>query len=337
MRERLHERDEAQHLTPWCQEQHAVPPQKADAGFRTSVSMSAVDRPKDERLPDTANEALAPLFAGRLLTPHYSAAQKLSRKGSRFIARNLRTKSVSMCNSAPLVTFTFDDVPVSAAEVGAAILEREGVLATFYIAGAGCGAMSPNGRLAAVHELRGLARRGHEIGCHTFTHPAVSTIDTCALAAEIERNGGFLKANIGVAPVNFAFPYGDISFRTKRYLETRFDSCRCNLRGVNTTTLDLGALRSYELDNASINRAQIVSLIYETVKSNGWLIFCGHAVERNASRFSVTPELLAFTVAAAKAEGCQPVTIATGLKIVRASEKARGPIDRAIDGAGDPS
>ncbi len=39
-----------------------------------------------------------------------------------------------MRNAAPLVSFTFDDVPASAYVNGAAILERYGMRGTFYIA-----------------------------------------------------------------------------------------------------------------------------------------------------------------------------------------------------------
>ena len=53
---------------------------------------------------------------------------------------------------------------------------------------------------------------------------------------------------------NFAYPYGDLSVRTKRYLETRFDSCRSCHAGINTTVADLGALKAWPLDNASVDR-----------------------------------------------------------------------------------
>jgi len=48
----------------------------------------------------------------------------------------------------------------------------------------------------------------------------------------------------------FRYPYGDLSFRTKRYLEGRFDSCRSLLPGVHTGVIDLGALKTWALENA---------------------------------------------------------------------------------------
>src|SRR5205809_1214295 len=112
----------------------------------------------------------------------------ISGKASRFLARNLPTKSAIMRNVEPLVSFTFDDVPATACAVGAPILERHGVRGTFYVCGGGCGAPSPCGVLASVGQLRQLWMQGHEIGCHTYSHPAVARISEQALAGDLARN-----------------------------------------------------------------------------------------------------------------------------------------------------
>ena len=72
------------------------------------------------------------------------------------------------------MTFTFDDVPASACDLGARILERHGARGTFYVAGRGCGSANAGGPLrATIGQLRTIWANGHEIGCHTFSHPAV--------------------------------------------------------------------------------------------------------------------------------------------------------------------
>lgn len=262
-----------------------------------------------DRRPPVANASMLRLIGG---------------KASRFLARNVRAQSMAMRNSEPVVTFTFDDAPASSAELGAAILERNGMRGTFYIAGGGCGALSPNGPLASIDQLRALAASGHEIGCHTFTHPAVSSITIDELAEELRRNSAFLHHHAGIIPRNFAYPYGDVSFRTKLYLGSRFDSCRSDYRGVNTGTLDLGTMKCCALENASINRARIMTMIRQAVNTNGWLIFSSHAVECNPGRFGVTPDLLAFTVAAARAERCRTVTVAAGLELAKGPSTPAG-------------
>jgi peptidoglycan/xylan/chitin deacetylase (PgdA/CDA1 family) len=243
-------------------------------------------------------------------------AQKLAGKMSRFLARHTHTKTLTLRNSAPMVSFTFDDVPASACGVGAAILEQYGARGTFYVAGGSCGGISPGGRLAAPDQLAALAAHGHEIGCHTFAHPAVSAIAQHELVADLERNHRFLHGIDGaIATRNFAYPYGDFSFRTKRYLEARFDSCRSLLRGVNQDVADLGALKTCPLENASIDRQDVSDFIARTVSSNGWLIFSSHDVASPPSRFGVTPDLLAFAAKAARDAGCRLTTIAEALTL----------------------
>jgi peptidoglycan/xylan/chitin deacetylase (PgdA/CDA1 family) len=189
---------------------------------------------------------------------------------------------------------------------------------TYYICGGGCGALSPSGPLASKDDIEAVLARGHEIGCHTYSHLAVSTLGRRELAGEIDRNGVALEGICaGIVPRNFAFPYGDVSFSAKRYLERRFDSCRSSRFGLNVGTIDLGALRSWPLENASINRARIMKLVDETVRRQGWLIFNGHGVEKTPGRFAITPDLFDFAVAAMKSGGCRGVTVAEGLRLAR--------------------
>ena len=87
---------------------------------------------------------------------------------SRFLARQSRVKMLTLGNVPPMVSFTFDDVPASACELGARILEQQGARGTFYVAGsvtAGPGAPAP----ATIEQLRTVWANGHEIGCHTFS------------------------------------------------------------------------------------------------------------------------------------------------------------------------
>jgi peptidoglycan/xylan/chitin deacetylase (PgdA/CDA1 family) len=229
-----------------------------------------------------------------------------------------------------MVTFTFDDVPASACITGAAILEQHDARGTFYVAGAGCGADSPGGRLATPAQLRALHADGHEIGCHTYSHPAVSDLDHAELAADLESNRLFLsEIDRGITARNFAYPYGDLSFRTKRHLETRFDSCRSLLRGVNERTADLGALKTCPLEDATIDRAEILAFIASTVRTNGWLIFSCHDVEERPSRFGITPDLLDFAVRASRDSGCRLATVADAIALARAAKTVRGP-DRRV-------
>ena len=57
-----------------------------------------------------------------------------ARVGNR-LARHLRVAPAKLNNSGPMVSFTFDDAPISTAKVGADTLEQYDARGTFYIAG----------------------------------------------------------------------------------------------------------------------------------------------------------------------------------------------------------
>ena len=263
-----------------------------------------------------SSQAIAP-FA-QPMSGRSTLAAKMSGKVSRFLARNVRTKVLAMRNAQPLVTFSFDDVPASACSMGALMLEQHGAHGTYYVSGGGCGAPSPGGPLGTADQLRVLHARGHELGCHTYSHIAVAGVSSRELAADIAHNRSFLQDICGETAVrNFAYPYGDYTFRAKRSLEGQFDSCRSLVPGVNSSIADLGLLKTWPLENTSTDRDKILDLVAETVRTNGWLIFNSHDVTDEPSRFGVSPDLLAFAAATARGAGCRPVTIAEGLALAR--------------------
>jgi len=247
-----------------------------------------------------------------------SLPTRVTNMASRFLARWSRNKMLDMHAGPPMVTFTFDDVPASACDLGARILERHGARGTFYVAGRGCGSANAGGPLrASIDQLRTIWANGHEIGCHTFSHPAVRYMSFDELDSELDRNQSVLKTiSSDIVVRNFAYPYGDMSVRTKRYLETRFDSCRSGHAGINTTVADLGALNAWPLDNASVDRLKVAELIAETVRTSGWLIFYSHDVADQPSRFGVSPDLLKWAVDGAEEAGCRLTTIAQSLRLI---------------------
>ena len=247
--------------------------------------------------------------------------QMLAGKLTRLLARNVPTKKLTMRNTRPLVSFTFDDAAATACTTGAALLEHLHARGTFYISGENCGEPSPTGRLATAEQLKVLHANGHEIACHTYSHTPVVGISRQALASDLDRNRCFLQGIVGNVPVrNFAYPYGDISFTAKRYLGERYDSCRATIPGVNADVADLGVLKCNALEQTSIGRQGISHLITETVRRNGWLLFASHDVSDAPSQYGVRPDLLTFALRSALAAGCRLVTVAQALRILRGEE-----------------
>jgi len=59
-----------------------------------------------------------------------------------------------------------------------------------------------------------------EFGGHTRTHPRLTKIEDQVAADEIIGNRSDLEEITGVAPVSFAYPYGDLSERTKKVVSS---------------------------------------------------------------------------------------------------------------------
>ncbi len=216
------------------------------------------------------------------------------------MAMHLRVEPFRMRNDAPMVSFTFDDVPKSAATVGAAILEQHGATGTFYVIGSQVGRSSPLWDMIDGDDVIALHRSGHEIACHTFSHKRACDLDAGALNAEIERNQHYLRSlDSSIEVENFAYPFGYGSFVRKRQLKTVFKSCRSIVPGVNSGTVDLQFLRAVPLIDRRIDRDGIERALDEAQAGNGWLIFYTHDVADEPSPYGCSPWLLQTAIEAA--------------------------------------
>jgi peptidoglycan/xylan/chitin deacetylase (PgdA/CDA1 family) len=241
-------------------------------------------------------------------------------------ARYYRSKPFVMRNSAPVVSFTFDDVPASAHANGARVLDEFGVRGTFYIAAGTCGIMDDHWRVIDREQVRALYDGGHEIGCHTFSHVAVDRLSPHDLDEECRRNGNLLRELCpGIRITNFCYPFGRISWSAKRQLEDHFDTCRGIYEDVNSGTIDLGLLRVIELYDRTLTPKKLERVLRETRERNGWLIFYTHDVAETPSYIGCTPRLLRATIEAVQTEKMKCLTIRDALTAVGYTGKAKSP------------
>ena len=235
------------------------------------------------------------------------------------LARHLRVSPATLNNSRPMVSFTFDDAPISAATRGAAMLEEYNARATFYISGGLVDAWSGNWTGVSADHIVGLHRRGHEIACHTFSHARATDLTEAAMAAELEKNRLYLQGlDSSIRIENFAYPYGTGSVLRKRQLGKAFHSSRGILPGVNSGTVDLQYLRAVPLIEHQIDRDGIDRVLDEALASNGWLIFYGHDVEATPSRYGCSPELLRHALEAAARRKIPALNVADALRFAGA-------------------
>jgi len=235
------------------------------------------------------------------------------------LARHFRATPHRLLTHAPMVSFTFDDAPDSAAGEGASLLEAHGGRGTFYIAGSLIDQPGDYWHSLSNDAIVRLHRAGHEIGCHTFSHLRTVDLDANAMTREIERNRSHCRGiDSSIRLENFAYPYGLASVWRKPQLAKTFHSARGILPGVNSDVIDLQFLRASPLVNCEIDIAGVDRYFDDAVASGGWLIFYGHDVVDAPSPYGCTPALLRHALTAAEQRNMPIVTIAEALRRIGA-------------------
>jgi len=231
---------------------------------------------------------------------------KLRRRTVRLAARR-----PASAPRGPMISFAFDDVPASAAETGAAILERRGLKGTYYVAAALAGTDAVTGPMATPDQVRRLAGAGHEIGCHTYTHLDCGQAAACDAVEDVARNAETLAAWGVGRPATFAYPFGDVAPATKRALAPRFAFMRALHRGLVSAGSDLNQAPAVGVEGED-GEALAMHWISRAAHRKAWLILCLHDVAEAPSPFGCTPGALERLVEASLANGLEAVTVAEG-------------------------
>ncbi len=103
----------------------------------------------------------------------------------------------------PLVTVTFDDGFESIYKEAMPLLQKYGIHSTQYI----LGGTSKNQAYVNWDQVVQMQKAGHEIACHTMTHPDLTTLDDQGLDYQLRQCKTELTKRVGVIE-NFASPYG---------------------------------------------------------------------------------------------------------------------------------
>jgi hypothetical protein len=105
--------------------------------------------------------------------------------------------------------------------------------------------------------------------------------------------------------VSYAFPFGRVSPRTKRFYASHFESARGTHDGINIGRVDMAQLNVVSLETRCWNEKAIEIAIHRVLHSHGWLILYTHDVSDNPTRYGTTPKRLDWAlgrIAAARIE-----------------------------------
>ncbi len=197
-------------------------------------------------------------------------------------------RPVSAIWPAGVVSFTFDDFPKSALSAGGAVLEHQGARGTYYTAFGLAGTKGEPGAMFDMDDVRAACARGHEIGCHTYTHIDCAAAKAMQLRSEIAANAA-AAAQIGAHPLaNFSYPFGRVSQPANRAVRPHFSSCRGIQPGINDGVPDYSELCANKIYHRLFDEGQMRALIDRNRAVGGWLIFYTHDVGEIPSAYGCT-------------------------------------------------
>lgn len=246
-------------------------------------------------------------------------------KYRRSVAYRCHRRMVSIEAPVPLISFTFDDAPVTAFCMGGNILRSCGAKATYFVSLGMLGATTEVGTIASVDDLLRAGDEGHELGCHTFDHLYTWQTNPKKFIESILRNRQALDTILpGTRFRTFAYPIGVPRPSVKAKLEKHFLCCRGGGQAPNVGVADLNLLKAYFIDKRNnVDIDSIKKVIDHSVSSSGWLIFATHDVTEKPSPYGCTPNFFAEVVRHAAQSGAVLLPVIDALERLQLAKETR--------------
>ena len=256
------------------------------------------------------------------MTPDYSPSRSFPAKIKRRLTQWRVTAPLCLQPNKPIVSFTFDDFPKSAAENGAEIVESVNGTATYYACSSLVGKQMTTGTQFDASDIAALRASGHEIGAHTHSHLDCSKARLSDVHDDIALNVRHLEDMGAPNITQFAYPYGETRIELKRELIKDFETARGVLAGVNTAASDRMHLRAFQLtpNPSTIQRA--AAALKAAQNSPTWIVVFTHDVSRNPSPFGAHWEDLKQLANMARDIGADILSVGGAMKKMKAANDA---------------
>ncbi|MGU3574488.1 polysaccharide deacetylase family protein [Brucellaceae bacterium C25G] len=248
--------------------------------------------------------------------------RRISARISDRMMRYFPSRVLDVKLSQPVVSFSFDDVPHSAIRTGATILERYNARGTFYIAGGLQDKVIEDTPLFSATDVQYLARAGHEVACHGFSHRRMNKMSRGVLERDLARNKAYLNSldPQDTMQRNFAYPYNAPQWRARHLFADRFNSCRGGGNQINRGKVNRDLLYGVEIGGEQTSFSTLSSYIEDVAQNPGWLIFFTHDVDDDPSQYgchrTLFEELVAFTVE----KSCRVMTVKDTLSLLQGQD-----------------
>jgi len=255
---------------------------------------------------------------GIVMTAPYEPSGALGNKIARKLLPYRARRDLRLNLRRSVISFTFDDFPLSAIENGSNLLEDEGWRATFYVAAGLARTTNHHGLHFRATDLVNLQAKGHEIAGHTYSHADCTQLTTDQVMAEIRKNNASLK-QMGVTGEidHFAYPFGGATAELKHALSKEFKSLRGIKAGVHRKTADLNGLKSAPVFSGQ-KLDHTIMLIKQLTTKPGWLTLFAHDICEAPSAWGCTPAEFQRVIKAVKQSGATVLPIGEALETMEA-------------------
>jgi peptidoglycan/xylan/chitin deacetylase (PgdA/CDA1 family) len=220
------------------------------------------------------------------------------------------------------VSLTFDDGYYSAYSKGLPILDAAGLKCTFYTITTLVGDTVDG--YVTQSQLQTLYKNGHEIGNHTRTHPALSTVSSTQLTSETSGAQQDLTT-WGYNPITFAYPYDDYGGSSTSTVVAAVKATGVrgardsDYGGYNNATsfpLLLDSMPS-EYDLGTDNVTTVTGWIQQAVANKMWVIILWHRVDESDPNTGVPNPI---SVPSSVIQGVVNYIVVNGIHVVTDSE-----------------
>ncbi len=211
-----------------------------------------------------------------------------------------------------LVSFTFDDAPLSSFINGGKILEAYGFRGTYYVSSGLIGKFNQTGRIVDLQTITEFHDRGHEIANHTDSHLNCKDSGPISMAWSIRKNKKKLN---GIMSDNFSFPFGSAVASSRCVARICTSSARGIGYNINRGLIDPMYLMAVRVYNR-LGIEKCLDLVLECTRNGGWLIFYTHDVCDEPSDYGCTVEQFAELVKSVSYNGLSVFTVKKALNII---------------------
>lgn len=246
----------------------------------------------------------------------YAPSDSLVTKVMRRITPLRARRNIKFHLDRPLVSFTFDDCPLSAMTHGLKPLEHEGWRGTVYVASALFGTTNHHGLHMSADDVIAAANAGHEIGGHSHSHIDGNLTPLDDFMEDVARNQDILDGMNIPTCRTFAYPFGEVTPALKTKLSEQF----IGLRGITPKPMigraDLNQIASTpvfhgdEFDNAI---AQIQALS----DTPAWITLFMHDICDSPSEWGCTPAQMHAIIDAVKSVDAQVLPVADAIDFLK--------------------